>query len=176
MNTPSVYPMQCESFVWTLLAIAGIFALTAILSPRLFSTLNAWSSTWIDIDRFANKLDKRIDIDPRFAVHSRPLGALTVVAAVVLAGFFIGIEHPVRWIALPTLGLVAATGLIAIASPRLFSRLAKWGSFWVDIDTPVNRMNHRVQIDHHVLRHCRLFGGALLAVVVVLAAVLFWSI
>ena len=175
MNTPSIYPIQWQPFTWTLLAVAGIFGLMAILSPRLFSTVSAWSSTWIDIDRFAKKLDKRIDIDPGFTLHSRPLGALTVVAAVVLAGFFVGLEHPAQWIALPSLGLVAATGLVALVSPRLFSRLARWGSFWVDIDKPVNRMNHRVEIDRYVLGHCRLFGGAVLGLAVILATVLIWS-
>jgi hypothetical protein len=175
MSTLAVSSIEYESLVWALLAVAAGIALVAILSPRFFSKLNAWSSVWIDVDRFAGRTNKRIDIDHRVLLHSRLFGAMTIVAAGVLAGFSMKLQDAHQWIVLPSLGLVVVSGLVALFSPRLFSRLARWGSLWVDVDKSVDKMNYRIEIDRHVLRHCRLFGAVVLGAVVVLATALIWS-
>jgi len=167
--------MQWESFVWTLLAVAASIALVAILSPRVFARLNAWSSVWIDIDRLARKSNTRIDIDDRIIPHCRLLGAIVIVAAGILASFYIRFQYVAEWIALPSLGLVGAIGLLALFSPLLFSRLARLGAFWVDIDKYADKMNCQIEIDLHILRHCRLFGAVVMGVVVILTALLVFS-
>ena len=94
------------------------------------------------------------------------------VASGVLAAFSLGFPHPGQWIVLPSLALVGATGVLAMISPRLFSRVARSSSLWVDFDGLVNRMQRRIDIDHQVLKYCRLFGMVVLAAVGALAIVL----
>ena len=161
-----------EWLVWTLLALAGGAALLAVCRPSVFQTISVRSSRWIDIDRFARKLDVRIEVDQRILPHSRFLGALSVVASGVLAVFSLKLPHAGQWVVLPSLALVGATGALAMISPRLFSRLAHASSLWVDFDGMVDKMQRRIDIDHYVLRHCRLFGVVVLAAVAILATVL----
>ncbi len=176
MNIADVSSTQWQPFVWTLVGIAGSFALVAILSPRLFAKLNAWTSLWIDFDGLAKKVDKRVDIDHRVVPHSRLLGAMTIVATGVLASLSGGFPYVQQLVVLASLGLVGVAGLLALLSPRFFSRLAYWGGLWVDTDKYADMLNNRVQIDHHVLRHCRLFGGVVMTVVFVIATLLVVSV
>ena len=173
MNMPYfLSSVQWESVIWILLGLAAGVALTAVLNPRLFSVLSTRSGVWIDIDVVTRKLDKRINIDRRVLPHSRLLGAMSIAAASVLAAFSIRYQYAGWWIVLTSLGVIAAIGLVALVSPRLFSRLATWGSVWVDTDRVLKKADHRIDIDAYVLRYCRLFGAGVLGVVVVLAALL----
>jgi len=164
-----------EWFIWTLLGFAGGVGLIAVLSPRLFSALSAWSSVWIDTEKSAKSLDRRIDIEQHVLRHSRLYGAMTVVATGVLAAFSMRLEYAGRWVALVSLGFVAANGLLALLSPPLFSRLAHWGSLWIDTDRFFATLDRRIDIDRPVLRYSRLFGMAVLGVVVVLASCMLWT-
>lgn len=175
MNILDVSSTQWQSFVWIFVGIAASFALLAILSPRLFAKLNAWSSLWIDTDRVAKKTDKRIDIDHRIIPYSRLLGAMTIAAAAVLASFSGGLPHAQQLVVLASLGLVGVAGLLALLSPRFFSRLAQWGGLWIETDKYTDLLSRRIEIDHHVLRHGRLFGAVVMAVVIVLAILLLFS-
>lgn len=171
-NLPSI---RWEFAIWALLAVAAGSALMAVVSPRLFSALNAWSSVWIDVDKLTKRLDKRVDIERHVIRHSRMLGAMTVAAACVLSAFSLRLQYGGQWVVLGSLGLVGAVGLLGVFSPNLFSRLARWGGLWVDTDRLLARLECRFDIDHHVLRHCRLFGIAVLVAVAVLAGFLLWA-
>ena len=161
-----------QVMIWTLLAGAAGFGLVAVLSPRLFTALNARTAVWIDIDRFTRKLDRRVDLDACVARHPRLLGALSITAAGVLAGLSISYPYGARWIVLAFLGFVAVAGLLALCRPPAFSRLARWASVWVDTDKLVDKMQRRIEIDRYVLRYCRLFGVAVLGAVGVLGTML----
>jgi hypothetical protein len=163
-----------DSAVWTLLGLAGGLALLAILSPRLFSSLSSQSSVWIDTYRVTKAFDKRFDISRYVLPYSRLLGAMTLVATGVLAVVASRLGHAGQQIAWPLLGLVGAAGAVAVFSPRLFSRLASWGNRWIDADRVLTKLDRRIDIDRHVLAHCRLFGVAVLGTVVVLACLLMW--
>jgi hypothetical protein len=161
-----------QAVIWTMLAGAGVLGAVAVLSPRLFMALNAMTSVWVDVDQFAKRLDRRVDVDHRVARHPRLLGALSIIAAAVLAGLSLWYPYSARWIVLVFLGLVALAGLLALCSPPTFSRLARWTSVWVDTNEMVDKMQRRIDIDGYVLRHCRLFGFAVLGAVAVLAGML----
>jgi hypothetical protein len=161
-----------QAVIWTLLAGAVGFGLVAIFSPRLFTALNARTSLWIDIDRFTRKLDRRVDVDDRVARHPRVLGALSVIAAVTLAGLSIRYPYGGRWVVLGFLGFVAVAGLLALCSPPRFSRVARWGSIWVDTNKLVDKLQRRIDIDRYVLKYCRLFGFTVLGAVAVLGSML----
>lgn len=161
-----------QAVIWTLLAGAVGFGLVAIFSPRIFSTLSAWTSVWIDVDRFTTKLDRRVDVDDRVARHPRLLGTLSIIAAATLAGLSIRYPYSARWVVLGFLGFVAVAGFLALCSPPLFSRLARWGSIWVDTNKLVDKLQRRIEIDGYVLKHCRLFGFAVLGAVAVLGSML----
>ncbi len=176
MNILEVSFTHWQSFVWTLVGIAASFALVAILSPRLFAKLSEWASVWIDIDRLAKKADTRVDIDHRVIPHCRLLGAMTIVATGSLASFSSGFPYVQQFVVLAALGLVGVAGLLALASPRFFSRLAYWGDLWVDTDKYADVLNYQVQIDHHVVRHSRLFGVVVMTVVFVVAILLVVSV
>ena len=167
-----LHSIEWKWVTWALLAGAAGTGLVAVVSPRLFATLNAWSGVWVDVDRFSKGLDRRIDIEHHVIRHIRLLGAMTTLAACVLAAASLRFQYGGQWIALVSLGLVSVTGLLGLFSPRLFSRLARWGSLWVDADRLVEKMERRIDVDRHVLRHCRWFGIAVLAAVAVLAGFL----
>ena len=161
-----------QAAIWTLLAGVAAAGAVAVLSPRLFAALNARTSVWIDVDQFARRLDRRVDVDDRVARHPRLLGALSIAAAAVLAGLSIWYSYTARWIVLAFLGLVAVAGVLALCSPPAFSRLARWASVWVDTDKLVDKMQQRIDIDRYVLPHCRLFGVAVLGAAGVLGSML----
>jgi len=90
MNLPHILSsIEWEFAIWALLVIAAGTALLAILSPRRFSALNAWSSAWIDVDKLTRRLDKRVDIDHHFLRHCRLFGIAVLGAAGLLAGFLL---------------------------------------------------------------------------------------
>ena len=161
-----------RGLIWMLLVGAAGFGAVAILSPRIFSALSAWASVWIDVDRFSQRLERQVDVDDCVARHPRLLGALSILAAVTLAGLSIRYPYSGRWIVLGFLGFVAVAGGLALSSPPLFSRLARWGSIWIDTNKLVDKLQRRIDIDRYVLRYCRLFGFAVLGAVAVLAGVL----
>ena len=68
-----------------------------------------------------------------------------------------------RPVLLTLLVFTAICGLIAVLSPRWFSRLASLGSQWVDSQRYVRWLDARIDIDHVVLRHARAFGICVLA-------------
>jgi len=76
---------------------------------------------------------------------------------------------PVVWSCLALFGFL---GLLALVSPRLFASLAVRGGQWVDTDELTNKLNHRLDIDEHVLPHSRLLGAAVVVSVGVLSFVL----
>lgn len=78
-----------------------------------------------------------------------------------------------QWVAAALLGFVGLSGLLALVSPRLFSRVAAYGSIWVDTDRWLKRFDRRLDVDPFVLRHCRLFGLLSIAAVIWLTALLF---
>jgi hypothetical protein len=161
-----------QAVIWTLLAGAAGFGLVAVLSPRLFTVINAKTSVWINVDRYTRRLDRRVDLDDRVARHPRVLGALSVLAAATLAGLSMRYPYGARSVVLGFLGFVAAAGVTALFSPRRFSRLARWTSLWVDTDELIDKMQSRIDVDHYVLRHCRLFGLVVVGAVAILAAML----
>ena len=161
-----------QAVIWTLLAGAAGFAVMAIFSPRLFTAFNARTSLWIDIDRFTCKLDRRVDVDDCVARHPRLLGTLSIVAAATLASLSIRYPYGGRWVVLGFLGFIAAAGLLALCSPPRFSRLARWGSIWVDTNKLVDKLQRRIDVDRHVLKYCRLFGFTVLGAVTVLGSML----
>lgn len=72
--------------------------------------------------------------------------------------------HWLFWGALVVVGML---GLLALASPRAFAYVAASGKTWIDVDRFLRKLDHRVDIDSHVLRHSRAFGA-----IVVLAVLL----
>ncbi len=52
-------------------------------------------------------------------------------------------------------------GMIAMVSPRLFRWLSGRSSQWIDSSRAVQFLDKRIDIDHYVLRHARLFGAVL---------------
>ncbi len=62
-----------------------------------------------------------------------------------------------------TLGLIALLGSLALVMPNAFSRLAQTGARWVDTEKLIEKLDQRVDVDQHVLRHSRLLGAAVIA-------------
>jgi hypothetical protein len=77
-----------------------------------------------------------------------------------------------QWLMWSLLGFAGAVGLVAAISPRLFSRLTTWCNIWVDTENIVKKLDRRIEIDQYVVRHSRLFGILVVAVVLVLTAFL----
>ncbi len=67
--------------------------------------------------------------------------------------------------------LFVLAGLIAVVSPQVFGRVASNGSRWYDSSRILAAFDKRIDIDHYVLRHTRVFGFAVLISAVVLAYV-----
>lgn len=67
---------------------------------------------------------------------------------------------PVIW----GLGLfLASIGLLALASPRHFAALSRFGSRWVDTSAVLSKLDRRVDVDDKLLPHSRLLGASVLA-------------
>jgi hypothetical protein len=59
-------------------------------------------------------------------------------------------------------GFLLIIGSVALINPRLFERLARAGSRWIDTSRWFAKMECSVDIDKFVLRHARWFGLAVL--------------
>lgn len=70
------------------------------------------------------------------------------------------------------LAISGISGLIALISPRLFSKLAGGANHWVDTARILAPLDTRVDIDSHILPHSRLLGAAVLLAVGVLSFML----
>lgn len=68
------------------LSLCGAVGLLALLSPRLFTAVATWGSRWINLQRFLDCLDKRVDVDRLLIPHSRILGG-AVLASVSVLGY-----------------------------------------------------------------------------------------
>jgi hypothetical protein len=81
------------------------------------------------------------------------------------------LTHNQWWYVVWTLlGIVGASGLLAVLSPRLFSWLATRSSVWYESEGLLKKLDRRIEIDSYVLRHCRLFGVLVVAAAAVIAA------
>ena len=76
----------CGPFLWFLLAAAAVTGFVALVNPKLFQALVSHGGRWIDTSRFLAILDKRFDVDRWVLPYSRVLGAM-VLLAVMLIGF-----------------------------------------------------------------------------------------
>lgn len=70
------------------------------------------------------------------------------------------------------LGVLAAVGLVALASPTCFSRIARRGGEWIDTQKVVDVLDKRIDIDETVLPYSRVLGFAVLASVILIASLL----
>ena len=150
-----------------MLCIVAVAGLLAVLSPRWFAFLVKRSNTWVDSDGFFRRLDRRVEVD-RCVLHNCRWFGVVCVAAAVLLGLVVLPMFSVQWIAWLLLGLVGTSGLVALASPPLFARLASFSSTWIDSDKFLKRLDRRVDVDNCFIRHSRLFGAVCVAVAVVL--------
>ena len=119
-----VVPVATWQWVaWIGLSIAGCIGSVALLNPRRFAVLAPLGGTWIDTSPFFKKLDKPINIDDRVLHCCRPFGILLLVGAAITFAFVPSepIWQSTVWIAG---GIVVVVGLLALASPRQFTRLA----------------------------------------------------
>jgi hypothetical protein len=78
--------------------------------------------------------------------------------------------EPVGWALLLIFGLL---GALALASPRLFERIATGGSRWIDTNQMLAVLDKRYDIDRHILPFSRVLGALVLASVAVLGMLLY---
>ncbi|HEY2882929.1 MAG TPA: hypothetical protein VGJ15_10855 [Pirellulales bacterium] len=71
--------------VWSLLALVGMLGFIALVSPSLFASLSRRSGQWVDTNKLAQVLDRRVDIDHYVLPFSRLLGAAVLASVAVLA-------------------------------------------------------------------------------------------
>ena len=79
----------------------------------------------------------------------------------------------VDWFVWGLLSVVTVLGLLAIFSPRLFSIIARRGGEWVDTNKLVEKLDKQIHIDHHMIRHSRVFGITVVAASVFLGYVFY---
>ena len=70
---------------------------------------------------------------------------------------------------LAILGLSAVSGLIAVASPACFKRLASYSGRWIDTSRIAEYLDRRYDVDRYALRYPRAFGLAVIAAAAFLA-------
>lgn len=78
--------------------------------------------------------------------------------------------EPIVWTLIAGVG---ACGLLALLSPRLFSKLADVGNRWIDTSSALAKLDRRVDIDARVLPYSRWLGLAVVVSVALLAWVLY---
>jgi len=78
-------PCPGEYLAWVVVGFAVPTGLVAVFSPRLFSLLAIYGSTWVDSDRVLMKLDQQIEVDSYILRYCRPFGVLCVGVALLLA-------------------------------------------------------------------------------------------
>jgi hypothetical protein len=74
-----------QSILWGTLAFLGLIGLIAIVSPRRFEKLATRSGKWVDTNKLAEVLDKRVDIDHYVLPFSRLLGVAVILSVAVLS-------------------------------------------------------------------------------------------
>lgn len=79
-----------ETCFWILLAIAGLIALVAVVSPATFRTLAKFGGQWLDSGKLLAALDKPIDVDRLVLPYSRMLGAAVLATIALLCFRFSG--------------------------------------------------------------------------------------
>lgn len=75
---------------WILLAIAGLLALVALVSPATFRSLAKFGGHWLDSSKLLARLDKQIDVDRLVLPYSRVLGAAVIATIAILCFRFSG--------------------------------------------------------------------------------------
>lgn len=77
-------------------------------------------------------------------------------------------QNVVAPLVISLLALSSLSGMIALISPRAFACLSMWSTHWVDSYRYLAVLDRRFDIDHYVLRHCRLLGALVLLSVSIL--------
>lgn len=86
---PTLQPFW-ETCFWSLLAVAGVLALIALVSPAMFRSLAEYGGRWRDSSKLLEKLDKPIDVDRLVLPYSRVLGAAVIATIAILCARFSG--------------------------------------------------------------------------------------
>lgn len=73
-----------ETCFWSLLAMAGLLALVALVSPATFRSLAEFGGRWRDSSKLLERLDKPIDVDRLVLPYSRALGAAVIATIAIL--------------------------------------------------------------------------------------------
>lgn len=63
----------------------------------------------------------------------------------------------------------AFCGLIALAAPARFARVARFWGMWIETRPKIPFIDSRIDVDAFAVRHSRVFGAA------VFAAAIFWG-
>jgi hypothetical protein len=71
--------------VWSMLGMAGLAGVIALVSPRHFAAIARAGNHWVDTSKWFAKLDSRVDVDSRLLPYSRQLGALVIASVGLLA-------------------------------------------------------------------------------------------
>ncbi len=74
-----------QAVLWTTLALLGLVGLIAVISPNRFQKLATRSGQWVDTNKLAEVLDKRVDIDRYVLPFSRLLGVAVILSVAVLS-------------------------------------------------------------------------------------------
>ena len=76
------------------------------------------------------------------------------------------VAGPVVWF---FIGILAAIGILAMASPQRFAKLADRSGSWIDTNKALAFLDKRIDIDRHVLPFSRVLGFAVLASAILIA-------
>jgi hypothetical protein len=74
-----------QAVLWTTLALLGLVGLIAVISPNRFQKLATRSGQWVDTNKLAEVLDRRVDIDRYVLPFSRLLGVAVILSVAVLS-------------------------------------------------------------------------------------------
>ena len=74
-----------QAVLWTTLALLGLVGLIAVISPNRFQKLATRGGQWVDTNKLAEVLDKRVDIDRYVLPFSRLLGVAVILSVAVLS-------------------------------------------------------------------------------------------
>jgi hypothetical protein len=74
-----------QIILWSTLGVLGAIGMVAILSPKCFEALASRGGRWVDTNKLAEVLDRRVDIDRYVLPFSRLLGAAVIASVAVLA-------------------------------------------------------------------------------------------
>ena len=85
MMVPLLAYTSKQVILWSSLGVLGVLGMVAILSPKYFAAISSRSGRWVDTNKLAEVLDKRVDIDHYVLPFSRLLGAAVIASVAVLA-------------------------------------------------------------------------------------------